>query len=284
MLPPLETLTTFTLLGIRFWDAILDKQITDGLSVTAWPLDQPNRLTTATPTRSSIYAFHHLPGMRRWEQATGAEALAASPGDRTRFVITITDSQQRYFPTVFTVDLPLPYLGIFPTAVPTSPPAPAHPGFYLFSAPTRPTAPGLAVLRAQLVQANSPQPAAFAVLEAELLGQTWYGFSDARGIATLLFPYPPFTSTPGTSPPGGPPLSEQQWTVTLRARYEPTAQTVLSGTSLPTLNSLFAQTAATLWPTTSGTAVPQLTFTLIYGQELVLHTSPLSTLWVSPGP
>ena len=284
MFTQLETLTTFTHLGIRFWDVVLDKQITHGLSVIAWPLSIPGRLTPASRTQSGIYAFHHLPGMRRWEQATVEEILAVDPDDKTRFVIAVNDRQRRYFPVVFTVDLPLPYLGIFPTAVPTSPLATTYPGFYLFSAPTRSVMPGLAVLRAQLVETNSEQPAAYAVLEADVQGETWYGLSDARGIATILFPYPLFTSTLGASPPGGPPLSEQQWTVTLRARYEPTTQTVLPGATLPTLNSLFAQTAASLWPTPTGTAVPQLTFTLIFGQELVLQTGTLSTLWVSPGP
>ena len=284
MLTRLETISSFTLLGIRFWDAVLDKQITHGLSVTTWPQNMPDRVALASRTHSSIYAFHRLPGMRHWEQATNEEVLAATPGDRTRFVISVTDRQQNFFPAVFTVDLPLPYLGIFPTAVSTSPPITTYPGFYLFSAPTRSVTAGLAALRAHLVEANSEQPAAYAILEAEVRGETWYGISDERGIATILFPYPLFTSTLGASPPGGPPLSEQAWTVTLRARYAPTTQTVLPGAALPSLNSLFAQSAATLWPTTMGTAVPQLTFTLIFGQELVLHTSTLSTLWVSPGP
>lgn len=284
MFTQLETTTTFTLLGIRFWDVALDRQITDDLFVAAWPLTAPSRVTSAARNHSGIHAFHHLPGMRRWEQATGEDILAVDPSDRTRFVIAVSDRQQRYFPVVFTVDLPLPYLGIFPTAVPTSPLATAYPGFYLFSAPTRSVTPGLAVLRTQLLEANSEQPAAYAVLEADVHGQTWYGLSDERGIATILFPYPLFTSTLGASPPGGPPLSEQQWPVTLRARYEPSAQAALPGAALPALNSLFAQAAASLWPTEMATAVPQLTFTLIFGQELVLRTGTLSTLWVSPGP
>lgn len=284
MFTQLEITNTFTLLGIRFWDVALDRQITHDLSVTAWPLTAPERVTYASRTQSGIYAFHHLPGMRRWEQATGEEIMAVDPGDRTRFVIAVTDRQQRYFPVNFPVDLPLPYLGIFPTAVPASPPTAAYPGFYLFSAPTRTATAGLAVLRASLVEANSEQPAAYAVLEAEVQGETWYGLSDERGIVTILFPYPLFTSSLGASPPGGPPLSEQQWTVTLRARYEPAAQTALPGAVLPALNSLFAQSAASLWPLTTGTAVSQLLFTLVFGQELVLRTGTLSTLWVSPGP
>lgn len=278
----LERLTHFTLLGIRFWDAALDRPVADGLTVTAWPTAAPRQVRRAVRTASGVYAFHGLPGMRRLEQATAADILAASPPDITSFVVAVADAQRRFFPVAFEVSLPLPDLGVFPTAVSTSPPG--SPGFYLFSAPTRAPAPGLAVVRAQLVEAGSQQPAAYAVVEAEVRGHTHYAIADARGALALLFPYPLFVSALGASPPGGLPLAEQQWPLTLRVRYQPAAQAPLPGTPLPALASLFAQPAATIWPSTAGTAVSQLTFDLLFGQELVLRTGAESTLWITPPP
>jgi len=79
---PLERVTIVTALGIRFWDALLDAPVRDGLDVTARPLGQRAGGTVAFRTASGIYAFRGLPGLHDVEYPAG-DALA-SPLKRRR--------------------------------------------------------------------------------------------------------------------------------------------------------------------------------------------------------
>jgi hypothetical protein len=181
---------------------------------------------------------------------------------------------------VFQVDVP--HQGIFPTSGSPSGSGPA--GFYLFSAPTRPAAADMAVVRAQLETA-AQQPAAHAVLEVTTPdGRVWYGVADERGRVAVMFPYPAF-SVPAV---GAPPQSSaeaqepQHWSLALRVRYEPAALIQPPGgtAAVPYLSSIFSQAAGLLRPSRAGSPVNELAADLVFGRELVVRTDQEPVLLV----
>lgn len=275
----LETVVRFTTLGVRFWDAARETAIGPGLDVIAWPEDQPRaRRTRAGLTHSDVYAFHDLPGMRVVEQPQGERAPDSPPFTR-RFVVAVNDGEGRYLPVVFRVDLP--YRGIYPTASSASPSNGSPPGFYLFAAPTRPTA-GLAVVRAELVEHATRRPAAHALIEVIGTDGTWYGVADARGMVMVAFAYPGFGAAPPSSPPRSPSTARepQRWPVTARVRYEPAMQQVPPGAALPDLASIFAQAPASVRRQDGGPATDDLAVELEFGRDLLLASTPLNVLLV----
>ncbi|MEI2692782.1 MAG: hypothetical protein V9H69_24885 [Anaerolineae bacterium] len=147
----IERQTIFTPLGIRFWDPATDRQIAHGLRVRAWPDGALEPVRGAFRTASGIYAFQGLPGLRAVEYPP-ANGGAASPPAAQRFVVAVEDEQRRFLPATLRVDAP--FEGIYPTALPASPPGAALPGLYLFSAPWR-SAAGLAAVRADLVRRST---------------------------------------------------------------------------------------------------------------------------------
>lgn len=284
---PRERITVFSPLGIRFWDPARDTQVRDGLTVIACPQGSRHAATRAFRTLSGIYAFHGLPGLHDIEYPAQDSVPTTSPPEIMRFIVQVIDEQRRFLPVVFGVDLP--YQGIFPTGTPSSPPGNSLPGFYLFSAPTRPRTPSLAVVRAQLeerVDAVTRQPAGHAVLEVEAPGQeTWYGVADERGSVVVMFPYPTFTGTNGVSSPVTSPAGvvQQHWDLSIRIRYEPAALTFPNGFQIPDLRSIFNQAPGVLWSTLTtqpGQPVSQLSAELIFGQELVMRTDGGPTLLI----
>jgi hypothetical protein len=287
MLAPPERVTIFTPLGIRFWDAAKDVPVKDGLMVTARSGTAPYSVVSAFRTRSGVYAFQGLPGLRHLEYPDEGGPLALSPPAGKRFLIEVTDTEGRYLPVTFGVDVP--YQGIFPSGAPTSPPGNKPPGFYLFSAPTRTVTPELAAVRAQLEDRATQKPAGHAVLEIQAPGdQTWYGLADERGCIAVLFPYPTFTSPLHGSPPApSPPEGDgQSWHLNIRVRYSPPVLSLPPGGSLPYLQSILSQAPGSIW---SSVAVPYgqplswVSAELFFGQELVLRTDARSTLVISAG-
>jgi hypothetical protein len=284
---PRERVTILTPLGIRFWDPVQDAQVKDGLVVTAYPEGVRCTGTRAFRTLSGVYAFRGLPGLHDVEYPDDGFP-DASPPVSARFIIRVFDRRRRFLPVVFSTDLP--HYGVYPTRPPLSPPAGGLPGFYLFSAPTRPGAPTLAMVRAQLVErvsASVRRPAAHAVLEVEVAGgRTWYGVADERGAVAVLFPYPTFTIAAGlTSPAALPPVaSAQSWNLDVRVRYEPAALTFSNGFRIPDLRSVFDQSPGRLWSTAiaqPGQPVSHTSAELIFGRELVMRTDGGSTLLIS---
>jgi hypothetical protein len=282
----LERITTFTPLGIRFWDPVRNMQVSDGLTVTARPETPHGSVTRAFRTASGIYAFQGLQGLHDVEYPEEDAVIASSPPQTTPFVIEVRDQLRRFLPIVFRIELPLPYRGIFPTVLPNSPPGGSPRGFYLFSAPTRSAAPELAAVRGCLVEAFSRRPAAHAVLEVEVNnGPTWYGVADERGCIAVLFPYPTSRNVLGTSPPGmlQTPLLQQHWDTTICVRYSPGTLVLPPGATTPELRSILTQAPGGLWLTQTGPPLAELPGTLHYGQELVVRTEHLSVLLLSPG-
>jgi hypothetical protein len=283
-----DRLTIFTPLGIRFWDPALDIQVNEGLTVTARPLDSRSRTTSAFRTTSGIYAFQGLPGLRAVEYPLGQPLPERSPPATTRFLVEARDEMRRFLPVAFAVSLPYP--GIFPTGSLHGLPAGGPPGFYLFAAPTRPVPATLAVVRAQLVEhgtGSREKAARHAVMEVQGPdGQIGYGLSDERGCATVLFPYPTFSSHSGAvslSPPGTD--GRQRWTLSIGIRYAPDALRFAPASSLPELRSIFNQGSGTIWPGPTASPeqpVSRLSAELIFGEELVLKSAGEATLLISP--
>src|SRR5690242_8026491 len=119
----LETTRVFTTLGIQFWDFALDQPVDNGLLVTAYRPDTQYRPTPAFRTASGVYAFQGLPGLHDVEYPQDNAAPPASPPKTLNFVITVEDTSGRFLRTLFGIDLPLPYRGIFLSKLSGSPPA-----------------------------------------------------------------------------------------------------------------------------------------------------------------
>jgi hypothetical protein len=212
--------------------------------------------------------------------AQDTDPVGSPPASR-RFIIEVTDQERRFLPMVLSVELP--YRGVFPTETPSSPLGHRLPGVYLFSSPTRPAMPSLAVVRAQLVDADTRQPAAHALMTVRVPGQTVaYGLADARGGIAVLFPYPAFTAVVGGSPPGTPLATGglQHWEVNIGIRYEPSALTVPPGATQPELRSIVSQAPGIIWATEASQPLSLLAAELMFGQELVLRTDETSVLLI----
>lgn len=269
----IERQTIFTPLGIRFWDPATDSQVAYGLAVRAWPDGAAEPVREAFRTASGIYAFQGLPGLRALEYPTGDGRTSPPPGQR--FVVSVEDHQRRFLPVTLRVDVP--FYGIYPTALASSPPGEALPGFFLFSAPWR-TATKLAVVRADLVRESTGEPAAHAVLELDVEDSgAWHGMADERGSVAVFFPIPPFQATLGSSPPGpqAPPQA-QQWQVAARVLYEPAHLETPAGANVPDLRTILTQAAGAIWATAAGAPAAALNATLSFGQDLILRTAGLA--------
>lgn len=285
-LRPLEEVRIVTVLGIRFWDAARDSQVSDGLVVSARAEGTTAPRVTAFRTLSGVYAFQGLPGLHDLEYPPPGATPAASPPLTARLIVEVEDTEDRFVPVAFAVEVPLPYRGVLTTAVGGSPPAADVPGFYLFSAPSRPAPLGLAVVRAELVDAVSGAPAAHAVLEVERPdGELAYGLAGAQGRVVAFMPYPMVITTLGASPPAPPvPLAGQRWPLVVRVRYAPARLVHPAGSTVPELGSVFHQAPAVLAVGAAGSGVPEHTVELAFGRELVLRSENRSTLLVEPGP
>lgn len=286
----LERISIIAPLGIRFWDPAFDVQVRDGLSVTAWPADTRWPATSAYVTQGGIYAFHGLPGLHDQEYPVGNPANLGSLPAARRFLIEVTDAASRFQPVVFFVDAP--HSGIFPTPLPLSSTTRGVPGFYLFSTPTRPATPLVGLVRAQITERLddiNELPAAYAVLEIDTPdGDAWFGLADASGAVAALFPYPTFTSAANvaSSLPSSGAVSQQNWPITLRIRYQPSALSFTFGSSLPELRSVLAQGPAAIWTQRAsppGVSLSSLPATLVFGQELTMRSAGELVLLVSPG-
>jgi hypothetical protein len=172
-----------------------------------------------------------------------------------------------------------------PGLAPLGSPASATSWVPLFSAATRPVPGGVAVIRAQLwdptLQAGLGGPAASAILETVLPGQpSVWSIADNQGRVALLFPYPtpPVESlsadigsplsplSPVSGPPIGP-LTEQTWTLAVRAMYRPFDPVP----RLPDLADTLEQPSAVIWADLARTRV--LTeMQLQFGRETVLRS------------
>ncbi len=276
----LERLTVVSPLAFRFRDAATDGVIDSGLSVVAYPPNDPSRRVAAFTNRKGVYVFRGLPWMRDAEYpAEGVEPLESLAG-KWDFIVEVVDNENRFIP--FNLSVKAPVKGLYRWESVSSTPSNESP-VLLYSAPSRPTLSSMAVVRAELRDPDRETPASWALVEAVIEGKVQgRGISDAHGRVLLMFPYPepkdlPL-SPPALSPPGGSGtrLFDREWQFQLRAFYSPGAATQ----ALPDLNRIFEQTQADLWSTLSPNT-PLGPQALKYGSELVLASQSESELWIT---
>ena len=295
-----ERLTVVAPLGLRFWDDVSGKTIGTGLSVTAYPPDNPGRRVEAFANRSGVYVLRNLPGLREVENGAGDADFWRSLPAKKPFVIEVADTERRFLP--FTINVSLPERGVFAWQDPShaSPPTAAL-AVPLYSTPARQAPTSMAVVRAELREwqpgsSHEGRPAAWAVLEARLSGRLLArGFADEQGRVALIFPYPePVTHTlsspPANSPPPetAPQLRDQEWAIEFTALYAPL---VADRGSFADLNDILTQRSASLWSDTER-GRPLTEATLQFGRELVLRSrdfaadpiegEPTSVLFITP--
>ncbi len=295
----LEKSSVFTVLGIQFWDQVLDKQVTEGLQVMAHLANADYEPVVAFRTASGNYAFQGLPCLHDVEYPGAAAPQSSSPLTTFPFVITVRDVLGRYVPMLFGLDLPLPYNGLFLSNETGSPGAAGH--AYVFSAPTRTSQVGIGSIRAELQIKETGQPAAHAAVKVTIDGKQWTGVADDQGSVLVQFPSPLVQKLSLGSPPGsgqGSPM-EMSWPVQVEVFCQPAklrfplanmADVVAPWDTTPSLKSILdEQQASLVWQTESGPPVPQWSGDFIYGQELVMRTTPAdpskvsSVLTISPG-
>lgn len=272
-----EPVTIVTLLGYRFLDAATDRLVRDGLRVTARLVGDTARAVAAR-TAGGFYAFHRLPGLRALEHPSDALPPTTSPPGATDLVVEIEDLEGRFSPVVHLASVPLDDAA--------SPPETPPLDFYLFSAPTRPPTPGLAAVRARLLD-EARAPVAFAVLDVTAGSRQGFGISDADGNAAVFFPTPAVETVLGGSPPsGGVSLRRASWPITARVRHEPGALVVPLHSDGPTLASVFAQTEGRFLDPASPPSAPTDTLdgTLVFGAEAVLRSGTVSHVTIAPAP
>ncbi len=289
----LESQNTFTPLGIRFWDPVIDEQVGEALHVRAWPEDAQQPIVQASRTRSNIYAFGRLPGMRTLESGppragtpTRAGETESPPANRS-FVVEVSDIKRRYLDVGFRVDLPLPYRGVFLLNGSLSPPQVSPKGFHLYSAPTRTLPPATTVIRGELEDQWTGGAAANAVIRITAEDESiWYALADQHGHFAAVLPYPTLIDGLGASPPAdGRTLSSHSWQLLVEVLYEPAHVDGLPGTELKDYPSVLTQSAANVWsrlPEHGGSPRPDLTTQIRFGEELTLRTDGLAALRVSP--
>jgi len=289
---PLERLTLIAPLGLRFSDEVTRSFIGDGLNVSLYEPNKPTIKVQALANRSGVYVVHKVPGMVDFDHGPGDDHFWSNPLLKRSFVVAVTDTERRFQPFQFAADLPA--RGIFNWTSPLGNSLPAGvPSIPLYSSPVRNVPPGMAVLRAELLDGAHQLPAAWAVLEAYINNRlVARGVADDKGRIALIFPQPAPRSFTISSPPGSPissppaasglPLTKQVWPITLRARYDQIAPLpLLAGVfaaepQLPDLGVTFSQPEATLWADTECTE-PLGEVALSYGRELILKSRPTSS-------
>jgi hypothetical protein len=289
--PRRETVRAFTTLGIRFWDAALERQVSGALDVLAFRRDTRELPVRAHLTPSGVYAFHDLPGLREVEHPLDNVSVLGSPPAAVEFLIAVRDSLGRYLPMTFGVALPLPYRGLFP----------AGDSVPLFSAPTRAIPPGLGAVRAELWDTNAELPGSHAVLRVKLGADVWTGIADDTGRVLVVLPTPTVERLTLGSPPGSGQGSPDAatWPIAVSVSSTPGALRFPLGIGrpgaaafarVPSLKTVLEdQTAGQLFAADNAAPTSSLDATLPFGRELVLRTRRTSTtedsgrLWIAAG-
>jgi hypothetical protein len=229
---PPERLSLTCPLGLRFLDVATRLFVGNdgtigreslGLHAVAWPIGAPQQKTVGVVTPSGIIAFHGLPGLRKFENSA-ADDPWGSPHRTHDFQVEVIDRMERFLPCTFAVSAPEKGLALF--AEDGSPPWIEAGAVPLFSAPSRPLPPGLAIVRMELRELGAGREAAWAFVEVNYLSggsrRTAHGLADNKGRVVLMFAYPEGQRRAfNHSPPGNSPgLSQQEWTLGFAVSHE----------------------------------------------------------------
>jgi hypothetical protein len=295
----IESLTLTAPLGVRFHDAATDRIVSDGLRVMGYQPLQPVRRIRATANRSGVFSFGNLPSLRGFEVGRRDEKFWSSPIAQPRepLIVEVVDYERRFIP--FRFEVVAPHRGIYVGDDLQHGSPPQSLGVPLFSASSRAAPAAKAVLRAELHEPSTSteqigRPAAWAVLEGYLGNRLLAkGMADEAGRVTLIFPWPeiphPFSGGV-SSPPRGPALRDQTWTIQMQAYYQrlpaesPWPNVV---PALPVLRDVLEQSPATLWKSDEANA-PLTEAQLNFGGELIVSSldhqngEKLPALLISP--
>lgn len=292
-------------LGVRFVDDLSGRAVWSGLRAWAWPTAEPASTVPLALNGSNVYVLVDAPGLRDLSWGAGDDGYWAGLPRRLAFTVEVDDLQGRYLPFRFGVTLP--HRGLLrlscgsPEAPAPLPAGAAEDGVPLFTAPARPGEPGRVTLRAELWDAASGAPAAWAMLLATTPGAATRGepparaVADHRGRVALQLPVPDERDFDGGSfdspGAGGAPLGARTWVVSLSAAYgslapaRPPSRT--ADPPIPDLCSALAQPPARLWDRLSGPARELTQVTMRFGEELLVASSdpgaaPPSALLLTP--
>jgi hypothetical protein len=127
----------------------------------------------------------------------------------------------------------------------------------------------MGVLRAEIVDAVTGTPAAWALVEARGPGQRLaIGVADADGRVLVPLPYPKPIVTVGSPATPGIPLTSQTWTIDVAVRYRRRPVTPAA----PDLADVLMQPPATAWRDVARTT-PLAQAPLRFGRDLVLASA-----------
>ena len=282
---PLEFSRTFTPLGIRFWDLTQNLPVSGTLAVNLQLANSNAPAIPAVLTRSGAYAFFGLPGLHAAEHP-GPNGYG--PPRTFRYIVTVQDTAGHYLPEVLVYTLNEAGAVIVNGSPDTTPgPRIAH----LFSSVSRPIPAGVGAIRADLLDQDANQPAAWAVVRVQISGEseTWTGIADQAGRVLVPVPYPLMQVLQLGSPPGTgqPNIATQSWPVTIEIAYSPDQLTFPAAafqdvqwpwTITPSIRDILGkQQTATIWPNPAAPTT-QLAATLNFGADLVLSSASGSPL------
>lgn len=279
----IEKLSLVAPLGVCFHDAATGERISDGLNVSVYPATiraAKNRMS-AFPNRSGVYVLQKAYGLENFANGEGDAEFWENNLPQKLYVVEVFDTERRFQPFRFTVELPVRGIYKWENIPPVSPNKTLS-SIPLYSTPTRKVLGGMAVIRAELQQIDGV-PASWAVLEARFDGNlVARGIADRDGRIALIFPALSPQSNPFVSPPATATrisLAEQKWLLDLTIKYEPnifrTSPPVLSGDgeeeTFPDLRLVLAQAEGTLWAD-AGQTEEYETAELYFGKELILRS------------
>lgn len=276
----LEDITRVTPLGLRFWDDVTGQVISEGLEIVAYSRSNPERRIPATTNRAGVFILQNLPGLNDSETGSGDESYWSNPPIKRKFLIELNDTQRRFLPYQFEVELP--HKGLFDLHCISALSPPETSGFLpLFSSPSRGVPGAMAVFRAQLWDMVLNVNAAWARVEISSAGLApKVGLADEKGRVAIIFPYPPPIGPRIGSPPhNGMSLFDQTWELQIQAFYDSKKEDNIP--TIPDLCQVFQQNSATLIKSISP-ETPLTQVMLEYGKELVVKTEGQSELYLIP--
>lgn len=189
------------LFGARFVDSATGRAVSDGLTVTVYPKEHPDKRRDTFCTPGGVFALQRVPGLDRLTPLDPADptlpldlsigelfwsrAIAASG----QYRVEVRDRSERFLPISYPTSIPTP--GPHGTATdPSGLPEPRT----LYSAPARIAPPAVGVIRGELrkkaTDTEREQPLAYALLVVEIAAKTFHGIADAAGKVAVMFNLP----------------------------------------------------------------------------------------------
>lgn len=204
----LETLGYRAPLALRCRDATTSMDVSYGIAAFAWPDGDPSATRIATGSKvSPLLGFGTLPGLRAqtYARADGSAlpSWPAAPGKP--FVVRVVDTQSRYLPQVFSLELP----------------ETAPVDVLLYTAPTRSPPSAWACIGGEVHVASDDTAAAWALVDLDVDAGNYTALCDERGRFLIYLPYPEALPALVGSPPHGSGLDALTWAVTVSVRYQP---------------------------------------------------------------